>query len=275
MKIKLTFILALALCLILTATACAGPKLAPAPEPISTMHTDAVKATQTPEQTIEPASTQTLEPTELGLWDCLRKECFASVDDYSYSDLIDALYAEDGEAEISAKMDELGFSTIYDYLFYRIQEEKRAIYAEQATPEPTKSVDNMSHYERAYYYATPEQRKRLENIKKPWGDGVYEYTRQIREIMGEIEENLPHLTLEQARAICEEAKTLTGTEEDAIGYIAERFLEIAGAPDAVGGSGMIGYYFFIDDDGVEAIGFFGRLVSYGNEATKETETLWP
>ena len=177
MKINLTFILALALCLILTATACAEPKLAPTPEP-----------------TVEPIPTQTPEPIELGLWARLVSECFASADDYSYSELIDALYAEDGEAEISAKMDELGFSTIYDYLFYRIQEEKRAIYAEQATPEPTKSVDNMSRYERAYYYATPEQRERLKNIKKPWGDDVYEYTRQIREIMGEIEENLPHLT---------------------------------------------------------------------------------
>ena len=263
MKNKPTFILALALCLILTAAACAGPNTTPAPEPISALHTDAVKAAPTHEPTVEPASTQTLAPTELGLWARLVSECFASVDDYSYSDLIDALYAEDGEA------------TIYDYLFYRIQEEKRAIYAEQATPEPTKSVEDMSLYERAYYYATPEQRERLENIKKPWGDGVYEYTRQIREIMGEIEENLPHLTREQARALCEEAKALTGTEEDAIGYIAKRFLEIAGAPDAVGGNGMAGYYFFIDEDGVEAIGFFGRLVSYGNEATKETETLWP
>lgn len=279
MKIKLTLIFTLVLCIILAANACTERQIASNTTHVPALQSDVSQIPPTPDPT--PTTTAKLtpeptpEPTELGLWARLIAEGFVSVDDYSYSDLIDALYAVDGEAQITERMTELGFSSIYDYLFYRIQEEKQANYAQQETLEPTKSIDDMSLYERAYYYATPEQRKRLENMKKPWGDGIFEYTRQIREIMGEIDENLPRLTLEQARAICNEAAVSRDSLIDSIALAFGEFYKIAGAQDAFGGSGTTAYYFFLDDEGKAFIRVSIAGISYRDDIANISERLLP
>lgn len=288
MKTKLTFILALLL--ILMAAACAGPKLAPTPEPVSALQTDAVKATPTPEPTVEPTPMQTPEPTPeptpertlepfgAEIWAEIRAQGFSSVDDELFIRLRSALYAEVNEEDELWSIIRSVYSSVDIYLSEIISREKAALHAE---PEPTKSIDDMSFYEQAYYYATPEQRERLENIRKLTGENG-DYVRQIWIITGKLEEDTPRLTLEQARAICAEAIALNKTDRDAVSYIYERFMEICGAPDYIDprtefATPGFAHLFYLDDDAAEYIYVQDCLcdVDYVNEAAGINEQLLP
>lgn len=286
MKTKLTFILVLLL--ILMAAACAGPKLAPTPEPVSALQTDAVKATPTPEQTVEPTPTQTPEPTPeptpertlepfgAEIWAEIRANGFTDIDMEQIIGLRAALYAEYSEDEISDLVNEVGGTSADDYILHLYYAGYRELHAE---PEPTKSIDDMSLYERAYYYATPEQRERLENIKKPTGD-YGDYIRQIGIITGKLAEDTPRLTLEQAREICADAIALNKTDDDAIIYVANRFAKICGAPDfddKSGSSLSSRFLFYLDDDAAEYISVCDGpcTIFYVNEAAGINEQLLP
>lgn len=286
MKIKLTFILTLILCLIFMAPACTERQTAPAP--ISDSQSDVSKITPTPEPTAEPTPTPTIKPTPeptpertlepfgAEIWAEIRANGFTDIDMEQIIGLRSALYAEYSEDEISDLVNEVGGTSADDYILHLYYAGYRELHAE---PEPTKSIDDMSLYERAYYYATPEQRERLENIKKPTGD-YGDYIRQIGIITGKLAEDTPRLTLEQAREICADAIALNKTDDDAIIYVANRFAKICGAPDfddKSGSSLSSRFLFYLDDDAAEYISVCDGpcTIFYVNEAAGINEQLLP
>ena len=122
-------------------------------------------------------------------------------------------------------------------------------------------------YELAYEKATEEQRRRLENIRMnergnflSWDRNSY--VKQIKIIMGDIPEDSPNITLEQAKEICRDFRCGRYIDEDA-NRMVEEFNRIAGAQDVEGGSGfrIIFYYTDEKDDGFIAINAGGISVN--------------
>lgn len=71
---------------------------------------------------------------------------------------------------------------------------------------------------------------------------------------GELSEDTPRLTLEQAQEIISENGSPENLYDDDYSYrIIDAFNEICGAPDVVGGSGITRYEYWLDDSGDEKI----------------------
>ena len=106
------------------------------------------------------------------------------------------------------------------------------------------------YYEESLKRATAEQKEKLLSIKKSKNlPGIGVYVKQIKVIMGEMDDSCPSITLEKAKEICEgfdqkQYQSITTAEA----MLAEEFNKNAGAPDFDGGSGIKYRAYFVDDD---------------------------
>lgn len=114
-------------------------------------------------------------------------------------------------------------------------------------------------YESSYAKATEAQKQELdiflnkENVKLSMKIG--EWLRSVMIITGDLAKDTPRLSLSQARDLYNDIKwkesSLDLDEWEAA--LAEKFNQIAGAPDFVGGSGINRYTYYLNDEGTEAV----------------------
>jgi beta-lactamase regulating signal transducer with metallopeptidase domain len=106
-------------------------------------------------------------------------------------------------------------------------------------------------YEQIYVQATPEQQERLKAVHPEiLNTGtVSEYQREILIAAGQLAADTPRLTLEQAKKICEEVgqPDENHSARERLAQITERFNAIAGAPDRIGGSGMLSAFYQLNE----------------------------
>ena len=123
--------------------------------------------------------------------------------------------------------------------------------------------------DRFYNNATDEQWKELQNAPK---NGVFaasvQRERLIREILGDIPEGTPRITLEQARKILSEYDQAEG--ENAL---VEKFSEYAVPDWNFGDIGMTAC-FFLDDGATWYIEIWPTSVIYRDRETGTEEMLW-
>lgn len=124
------------------------------------------------------------------------------------------------------------------------------------TPEPTAEIpdDTITRGWKPYdysidFYSLPDDV--LEKVKTNSGgigNACY-YPKQILKIIGWLPEDVPSLTLEQAKAVCAELKGKHFDNFDDAAYECMlRFNEFAGAPDFDGGSGTWCARYYLDGD---------------------------
>ena len=104
-------------------------------------------------------------------------------------------------------------------------------------------------YEVCYASATEEQKAALDNYRGPYGWSWINYPRQARIIVGEIPEDAPRLTLEQAEQIIQHALNDPENEGHYLNYfnnIYAAFRRIT-VEDYDGGSGITHIYFGLND----------------------------
>ncbi|MBO4871943.1 MAG: hypothetical protein J5496_00820 [Lachnospiraceae bacterium] len=137
---------------------------------------------------------------------------------------------------------------------------------------------NPDFYEYIYAQVGPEQREKLEALYPEIrnSQSISGYRREILIRAGLLAEDTPRLTLEQAETICREIKEQSGegSYNVIVSQIVKRFDAIAGAPDWIGGSGIGYIHYYLDDKGVERVGYstlFG--IFYSNKNTGETAKL--
>ena len=127
-------------------------------------------------------------------------------------------------------------------------------------------VEPYDLYEKCLEVATEQQKRQLLKMRNDSTPPEWRF-REIKIIMGFISEDAPRLTLNDAKRICEEFST----DSDGIdlykieGQLAEKFNEIAGAPDEDGGSGLRHYIYYLNDDKSESISIAGYEVTYYNK----------
>jgi hypothetical protein len=109
-------------------------------------------------------------------------------------------------------------------------------------------------FHRYYEIATEEQKKKLDEFDKAEkAKSTARYQRQILMIMGVIPEDMPRITVEQAREICDEvAEMRFQSENDYRLEIMRRFNAVCGAPDMAHAAGPV-YTYFLDNDGEQKI----------------------
>ena len=153
------------------------------------------------------------------------------------------------------------------------QEAKKEALMGKPTPDPEAG---LSLYERSMRHANKEQKERLENIDHLGYTYVLpdEFTKQILIIMGELPEDTPHLTYEQAIEIVNKYKLEDDTYLDLrTMQIMNDFNEIAGAPDVEYGSGISHIIYFLDDEYSSWIDISMGFVYY--QPSREAETIGP
>ena len=109
--------------------------------------------------------------------------------------------------------------------------------------------EELTLAERFEKYATDEQKKALEDSETyDFLGWKYWYERRIRIILGEIPEDSPRITLEQAREICEHFSKIEENDVDKRNAeLVAAFSEYA-VPDYDGGSGFRSTFYFLDDE---------------------------
>ncbi len=117
--------------------------------------------------------------------------------------------------------------------------------ATHTSPPPITNDSNASFYESAYAKATSEQKEELDKIIADKSIGLPgEWRRPVLIAIGDLPENQPRLSAEQAAALF---------DSKAISDLEGEFNRIAGAPDFVGGSGISRSVYFLNDAKSEAI----------------------
>ena len=160
-----------------------------------------------------------------------------------------------------------------DYLYidcgtfgiYKMEKLKALPDEESLEETSNETTEYVSETERDYTYsldiydvslrnANEEQKEKLLALK----ERTYQYYGRIREIktiMGEIPEDAPRLTIEDAMRICNEYPVAIkdGGSNGLMGILPEKFNEIAGAPDEDAGSGIRHIFYSLDDEETEVI----------------------
>jgi hypothetical protein len=139
------------------------------------------------------------------------------------------------------------------------------------TPEPTpeKPEDTDARGWKPYDFSidfSSLPKDVLEKVKTDSGSigNAHYYQKQILKIIGWLPEDVPSLTLEQAKAVCAELKGKHFDRfDDATYECMLRFNEFAGAPDFHGGSGTTWTFYSLDDDGVIVIS--GGTIEYAKD----------
>jgi hypothetical protein len=104
-----------------------------------------------------------------------------------------------------------------------------------------------SFYELAYAKATSEQKAELDKIIADNSVGLPgEWRRAVLIAIGDLPKDQPRLTAKQAGEIYD----CIGGDEDTL---VNEFDKIAGAPDFIGGCGIVRYIYFLNDGRSEAI----------------------
>lgn len=157
-------------------------------------------------------------------------------------------------------------------------ERREKIEAEAVQSRLEQEEANKDLWTKCYERATPEQREQLETFKASLDSpgSCSDYPKQILLIMGDLPEDTPGITLEQARAI---AATLDIDDfsrfEAQENEIIERFNEIAGAPDYDGGSGFRTAIYYVDGDPSKCIFICLGSIEYYDVTNHISETLFP
>lgn len=134
--------------------------------------------------------------------------------------------------------------------------------------------DPSDPFESYYEIATEEQRAKLDALYEEYAGLSWEHEREMKIIMGELPEDTPRLTREDAERICasvdvKEHEYFEEFEE----YVAGLFNEIAGAPDLNGGSGIAHWVYYTDDSEQIGISVWCGTVTFYDETNGEGETL--
>ena len=110
---------------------------------------------------------------------------------------------------------------------------------------------NPCLYERVYAQASSEEREKLDALhpddRMPYS--VSGFAREILIAGGQLAADTPRLSLEQAKKICEEVgqPDENHSARERLAQITERFNAIAGAPDRIGGSGMLSAFYQLNE----------------------------
>lgn len=116
-----------------------------------------------------------------------------------------------------------------------------------ASPPPITNDPNASFYELAYAKATDEQKDELDKIIADNSIGLPgEWRRPVLIAIGDLPKDQPRLTAEQAGEIYDRI----GGDED---ILVNEFNKIAGAPDFIGGCGIVRYIYYLNDGRPESI----------------------
>ena len=164
---------------------------------------------------------------------------------------------EPAAADEPAVTDEPKGNTIYD------------MYPSLAEAKKYEEEHELSVMDRFYNNATDEQWKELQNAPELAGFAPsVQSERLLREILGDIPEGTPRITLEQARKILSEYDQAEG--EDAL---VKRFSEYAVPDINFGDIGMLAC-FFLDDEAIRYIEIWPTSVIYRDRETYTKEVLW-
>ena len=134
---------------------------------------------------------------------------------------------------------------------------------------------SVSFYERVYAQASPTERRKLEllypEIRDP--QRVSEYCREIRITAGLAPDDMPRITLEQAKELCREVQEEIENDYQAqLSELIARLNEITGGPDWVGGSGFPTSIYYLDEGKTAGISIIhlglGLVMYYGGDGTK-------
>ncbi len=157
---------------------------------------------------------------------------------------------------------------------YRERREKTEAEAVQSRLEQEEA--NKDLWTKCYERATPEQREQLEELKVKCSGLPSDYPKQILLIMGDLPEDTPGITLEQARAIIATLDIDDFSEDEALeNEIIRRFNPIAGAPDYDGGSGFRTVIYYVDGDPSKCISICFGTIEYIDVTNHISETLFP
>ena len=129
-------------------------------------------------------------------------------------------------------------------------------------------------YERFEANATPEQKAELKAYARSFdiGNWIW-YTRKQLELMGEIPEDTPYITLEQARKICSEFDPSAYPSIDSMENGLVMAFNAYSVPDFDGGSGFRTIVYFLDAEPTGLISIsLGRVV-YKDLVNGTTEVL--
>ena len=115
--------------------------------------------------------------------------------------------------------------------------------------------DPNDPFESYYEIATEEQRAKLDEIQGKYpGFTVNDHERELKIIMGELPEDTPRLTKEDAERICASVDVKGFDSPDAFEeYVVGLFNEVAGAPDLNSGSGVTHRMYYTDDSETDLI----------------------
>jgi hypothetical protein len=131
-----------------------------------------------------------------------------------------------------------------------------------------------SVYERFEASATPEQKAELKAYAQSFDIGTWIwYTRKQLELMGEIPEDTPYITLEQARKICSEFDPSAYPSIDSMENGLVMAFNAYSVPDFDGGSGFRTIVYFLDADGNRYIKISMGTVTYYDRVNNTSEEL--
>ena len=134
---------------------------------------------------------------------------------------------------------------------------------------PAHDLSIFDYFER---YATDEQKQALADSKDYGFGPKFWYERQIRIILGEIPEDSPRITLEQARKICSSIKP-SGNWSQRQMQLVNAFRKYA-VPDYDGGSGISRTVFLLDDEPTGIIRIVACSVTYYDLVHDTQEVLF-
>ena len=140
---------------------------------------------------------------------------------------------------------------------------------------------SVSFYERVYAQASPTERRKLEllypEIRDP--QRVSEYCREIRIAAGLAPDDMPRITLEQAKELCREVQEEIENDYQAqLSELIARLNEITGGPDWVGGSGFTTSIYYLNEGktaGISIVHLGLGLVMYCDDDGTKTVLMSP
>lgn len=148
----------------------------------------------------------------------------------------------------------------------------------ETDPYDAEEKDNL--LTRSYEKATDEQRAQLDKLTEEYGAHACHYEKKIKMIMGELPEDQPSITLEQAREIChtitrkqqDEEEIEKGIYDGGTLLMVDRFNEIAGACDYAD-SHKEAYIYYLPDGKYIRVHMCSAVVY--TQDRKEDEYLFP